>query len=805
MTGRDEPYRSAASEVLQFAEAIPGMVREGERTIGERAAALLARFEERIAAAGAPAPTRPPARYALAVLIDQRARAARGLRMSAWTATAHVRLFDGRDMSPDRIRKFQETAAAGGDAFAPLAQFLEWVLGELDGARRHRARVSHAPAILFLSGVAGLVVALAGYAAFLDRRYHAGAYAAFIEDVATIPAASGTFDGTLAARLDALDAARARVHRAAAVAPLADLVVLPFWASDARADKVHRDEVRATLPEAIAEAIAHELASEGAGLPLYDTLRAWSVLSGETDWSPGYLAGWLEARDAVAPLARHVPYLGGPVLTLPPPDTELIAQARGFAAEVSESERAWLELQRSDEARALAAFEPETVVPGLEEVVVRRSGRPLGAGLDGLYTAAGWIHAREVGAGIAVQRARAVAPLILHDVPSMEQGAPDRVLEELQRETLARWTAWLNDLRVRPFSDRDSAIRISGSLAQRASPLDRLIRAVWVEVGGTDRTRPHALQLRIASTFGPMIQYAEQGRVSELSSLFSSLNVALGSIEFDEERGGERLMTVQDRARSVAALAAAPPVVAQIAEDVLAQTSAAHASLLGNPLTRRWQSQVYPLCHGTVTARYPFDEGPDAELSDFAALFGPGGVLPRFVAGEASRYLDTSDRPWRWKPEARLSGLTPESAAFLETASVIGGAFFGQAGIGAPLELAALAERGEATMRLGGAGVPVRASGAAERLAWPGPDPDAGAEVAFRQGAETSRVAEPGAWGLFRLLDRTPVRTRDEGARMLLDVRTDTGRLFMEMRFSEAVNPVSARRLLNGLVCPPVL
>jgi type VI protein secretion system component VasK len=302
-----------------------------------------------------------------------------------------------------------------------------------------------------------------------------------------------------------------------------------------------------------------------------------------------------------------------------------------------------------------------------------------------------------------------------------------------------------------------------------------------------------------------MIQYAEQGRIAELSALFSSLNVALGSMDFDEARGGERLMTVQDRARSVAALTAAPPVVAQIAEDVLAQTSAAHASLLGNPLTRRWQAQVYPLCHGTVTGRYPFGDGPDAELADFAALFGPGGALARFVGGEAARYLDTSERPWRWKPEARLSGLTPESAAFLEMATAIGGAFFGDAGLGATMELAALAEKGEATMLLGGAGAPIRATGAAERLVWPGPDPEAGAEVAFREGAASSRIAEPGAWGLFRLLERTPVRARDDGARMLLDIRDDTGRLFLEMRFDEPANPVSARRLLSGLVCPPVL
>lgn len=805
MSAAAEPFGSAADEVRRFVEALPDLAREGERTIGERAAALLQRFEAKVVAAGAPAPAGPPARYALAVLIDQRARAERGLRMSAWTATAHARLFDGRDMSVDRIRRFRDTAAAQGADFAPLAAFLDSVLDELDGARRRRERTSHAPTLLLLAAVVALMAGLAGYAAFLDWRYHARTWAAFEAEVARIPAGAGALDGTLAARLDALAAAAGRVGRAAASAPLADLLPSPPWASDARAQALHAGAVGEALPAAIAEAIGEELATEGAGLPLYDTLRAWSVLSGAADWSPGYLAGWLAARDGVAGLAPHVAALDGPALALAPPDAELLAQARAFAAELPEAERAWLELQRSDEARGLAPFDPEAAVPGLSEVVLRRSGRALGAGLDGLYTAAGWAHARETGAGMAVQRARAVAPMVLGASPPTRNDAPDLVMAQLQSETLARWKGWLADLRVRPFSDRDSAIRISGSLAQRASPLDRLIRTVWAEAGGTDRTRPHALQLRIATQFGPMIQYAEQGRIAELSALFSSLNVALGSMEFDEARGGERLMSVQDRARSVAALAAAPPVVAQIAEDVLAQTSAAHANLLGNPLTRRWQAQVYPLCHGTVTGRYPFHDGPDAALSDFTALFGPQGALPRFLGGEAARYLDTSESPWRWKPEARLSGLAPESAEFLERASAIGAAYFGASGLGTAVELAALAEKGEAMMFLGGQGVPVRATGAAERLDWPGPAPEAGAEVAFREGAAASRVVEPGAWGLLRLLDATGLRARDEGARMLVDLRTETGRIFLEMSFPSPANPVAARRLLAGLVCPPVL
>ncbi len=794
-------YLDEAADVLRFVDAVPDMVREGERTIGERAAGLLAAFESRLIAAGAPAPAGPPARYALAVLIDQRVRQERGIRISTWAATAHARLFEGRDISLEEIRKFRDTAGRSGPDYAPLHAFLGDIVDRLEGARRHRATISGGPTALVLAGVVALVVSLGAYAAFLDDRFHARSHQAFLAEAAAIDAR----DLPLADRLDALAAAASRVETAASRAPLAGVIALPFAKGAERAWAAYSREVNAALPAAMADLLAEDLATEGENLPLYDTLRAWSVLSGETEWSAGYLAGWLEDRPAGEGLAPHAAALSGPVPNVPSPDPVLLGQARAFAADLGEPERAWLELRRSDAARSLAPWSPEDAVPGLGDVVVRRSGRSLGDGLDGLYTERGWTHARDIGAGTAVQRARDVAPAVLDAMPDRRNESPDVLMEVLQRETIARWKAWLADLRVRPFSERDSAILISGSLAQGTSPLDRLIREVWRQAGGHDRTRPHALQLQIATAFGAMIQYAEQGRLSEISALFSSLNVALATIDFDEDRGAEKLMSIQDRARSIRALAAAPPIVAQIAEDVLAQTSAAHASLLSNPITRQWQRDVYPLCRATVNENYPFNDGPDAALSEFTQLFSPRGAIRRFVAS-AERYIDTSGDVWRWKPEARLSGLSPETAEFLQRASLISQAFFGADGaLSTDVRLAALAERGEAMMFLGGDGVPLRADAGAGTLVWPGPDPAQGAEVAFREGARSERVRGAGPWGLFRVLDTTRLRVRDEGRRVLVDLRTDVGRIFLEMTFAGPANPVAARGLLSGLVCPPVL
>ena len=230
-----------------------------------------------------------------------------------------------------------------------------------------------------------------------------------------------------------------------------------------------------------------------------------------------------------------------------------------------------------------------------------------------------------------------------------------------------------------------------------------------------------------------------------MSSLFSALNVALSAIEFDEESGANKLMDVQEVARSINALKSAPPLVVSITEDVLAQTSAAHSSLLTNPLTREWQARVYPACQRAVDGLYPFGEGGDAGMDEFRAFFGAQGVLSRFVEGAAKPYLDQNGETWRWKPEARLSGVGQDSAVFLQRGLAISAAFFGANNrFGGDFEVAALAERGTATMAIGGVARPVSASGTAERLDWPGPDPRVGSEIALRQGASTVRATEAG-------------------------------------------------------------
>ena len=377
------------------------------------------------------------------------------------------------------------------------------------------------------------------------------------------------------------------------------------------------------------------------------------------------------------------------------------------------------------------------------------------------------------------------------------------LLEELQLRTLDAWSDELADLRVKPFTDQPGSVLISGTLGRSGSPLEALFRAVWHETGGDDRRRSHLNQLRVATRFGPMIQFVEQGHMAEIAELFAGLNVALSALDADAEVGRRRLMDVQARAASIAALNQAPRLLVQIVEDVLAQTAASQEGLLKPRVALVWQRDLAGACRYALADRYPFAAGPDADLGTVAAMIGPDGALARFLAGGLAPFLDRSESPWRWKPEARLSGFRPESATFLERAAAVGQALFPPDGVG--LTLTALAQRGAATVSLGGASARVETSGEPAALAWPGPEPAAGLAIAFATAATTESRTWDGPWGLLKFLDGLRLRARDGGQRYLLDVRLEETRAYLELAFAGPENPAAARGLVAGLACPPAL
>ena len=811
-SGDGEPYRRAAEPVLAFAEVLATKTGTSAAELLNGSVSLLDRFSAEMERARVRSTTIRPARLALALILDQKARSNRAIDMRVWAAGALRHLFDGRDMTPDALNEFIRRAEDAGADFEAVRWFLVDCAARLAGQRQRfdRSTGPNWTGIVAVLATA-FVGAVLGWAGFVEWRYHRDLNRVFAAEALAIGLDREGALPDLAQRLAKLAAARDQVAVQADKAPIRLFAPLFGYDATARANIVYQDAVRRHLPAAIAHAIDDAIASEGDPVVLYDTLRAWSVLSGQSDFAPDYLAGWLMDHGTgdrlLAGLAPHVAALAPPFAALPEPDPELMAQARGFAAEAPEPERAFLELLRGPGAAALTDWVADDRVADLSKVLQRRSGQPINDPVPGLFTAEGWTYARDFGAGIAVQTARSEAARLFDTPLESHNDTPDRVMARLQKETLARWKALITDLRVRPFTDPEAAVFVSGRLAAADTPLVALLREVWNQSGGNDRLRSQAMQLSVATEFGPMIQYVEQGRMTEIAGLFASLNGALGAMDRDAETGLQRLMSVQDRANSIATLRQAPAVVVQIVEDALAQTAAAHADMLTNPLTRAWQAEVLPLCKDAVEGKFPFVEGgPDADLQTLARLLAPGGSLERFYHARAEPYLDTTGPEWRWKPEARFSGLAPETAEFFHAARALSAGLFSADGrLGAELTLAALAEKGKAFVTVGGQGGPVETTADTLKLVWPGAEPEAGVEVSFQTPDGSARLKEPGAWGLLHLLMPLRLRERDDGQRFLVDLRAGAARLFVEITFGAPDNPLARRGTLKGFACPPVL
>lgn len=806
MTRRGEKnvFRDCATDFRDFLKHIGPQETADLRRLADELAVRLRRFAQRCEAQGAPAVQVRPARLALATLADQIVRTQRDIDLKAWSGLARQSLFDGRDISKQDVAGFADIAKAQGADFADLADFLDESLRPLSDARAFGRRPKGARGVgALVAVVALLIVGLASYVAYLEARFHRqafDAYALFEQEL--MAQSSGQSDQVVGA-LKTLSDDLVHVRDTVEKAPLRGIITLPFADAVGQAQARYQRTVSRTASPLLSEAIDLALATEGQGLALYDTVRAHGILTGLTAWEPDFLAGWVVAREEAFGLqgfATHVALIPGPITDLPPPDPLVIAHAREFAAETDEADRAWLEMLRAPEIAGLDPWDARVAVPRLVQVAQRRSGAPLQ--VPGLYTNDGWTVARDVAAGVAVQKTRDLAtPLFGQNLPR-QNDTPDLVMARQQRETVAVWQDWLADLRVIPFDQPEAAIIVSGTLAQSRSPLPALLEEVWSQVGGQDRGRPRPLQQEVARAFGPMIQYVEQGRMDEIAALFASVNVALSTRDLDQARGNNAIMNVATRAQSIQSLRAAPRVVALLVEDTLAQISGGNAT--DNPLARAWV-KVHVQCEQSLTGRFPFGDGPPMTATAVTQMLGPMGAIPLFFRQFGAPNLEMETRPWRWKTEARFAGLSPESASFLEQAMTVHAGLFGAGSLGVDFTVVALAERGQATLSLGGIEAPVLASAAPKALAWPGPAAEQGIALQFSGAAPSQGLTRPGLWGFLQLLNDLRLRPRDDGQRFLVDMRDDSGRLFVELSFADAINPVSVRPLMRSLQCPAQL
>ncbi|MCV0427062.1 MAG: type VI secretion system membrane subunit TssM [Roseibium sp.] len=95
-------------------------------------------------------------------------------------------------------------------------------------------------------------------------------------------------------------------------------------------------------------------------------------------------------------------------------------------------------------------------------------------------------------------------------------------------------------------------------------------------------------------------------------------------------------------------------------------------------LNEKLKSQVVDACRQIVGRNFPFTNGrSEVPMTEFAKLFSPTGVMQQFFDQNLKALVDTSARPWSWKPEvAQADRLSNATLRQFERADLIKQAFF---------------------------------------------------------------------------------------------------------------------------------
>jgi type VI secretion system protein ImpL len=198
-------------------------------------------------------------------------------------------------------------------------------------------------------------------------------------------------------------------------------------------------------------------------------------------------------------------------------------------------------------------------------------------------------------------------------------------------------------------------------------------------------------------------------------------------------------------------------LVGELAQNVVGTVS----SDASRELEKLYQEEVVSECRARIEGRYPFGNAADVALSDFALVFGYGGVYDKFFADRLEKLVDTSQRPWAWRPDS--IGSAAGLPAKFEQVARIREMFFGPGAKAPELEFRVrLSKLDSAATRLyvdlDGQQFDVKPGADSSYAAtWPGPKRAGVAFATFedRTAAPEQVLEFEGPWAWFRMIDKT--------------------------------------------------
>ena len=586
-----------------------------------------------------------------------------------------------------------------------------------------------------------------------------------------------------------------------------------------------------------------------------EALKAWITL----DWSRSLDRGIPEDQRKQLEDQLDVLIAQGPPRSPLKVDENLVRSVRAVLASYPLEQRVFSRLKRQRASRDIPAFSvAQATGPSGPLVFERISGKPLTEGVPGMFTYDGY-HKRfqnevVVLTGLLAQedpwvlgQDRSTADR-LRDAAALGE-LTDRVRRLYLAEYVKQWEALLADVRLIRVTGLDKNIETARILSGVDSPLANFLRAVvkqttlipaadankdvvskasetvrntrkgLEDLFGGDPGRQVAAGKRIESIVDDRFESLRRlvtaggpnqpAPIDDALKLFNEVYVYLNAV--DTAVKGRTSPPPGDVAGKLKSDAGRLPEPVRSMIENLSQTGATQAQVAERGNLSQDLRPVAEFCARAIAGRYPFVQSSKRDVlpEDFGQMFGAGGLMDDFFQKRLAALVDTSTRPWRYKPVAERGAITTQALAQFERAARIKEIFFRGGGRGPsmrldfkPVEMDAsitqfiLDVDGQLVKYAHGPVVPMA-------VQWPGPKGSNQVRVQVSPPSATgsSGSAVDGPWALFRTLDDGQLEAGDAPEKFFITFQVGNRRTRFEVTTNSVQHPIRLKEL-REFSCP---
>ena len=604
----------------------------------------------------------------------------------------------------------------------------------------------------------------------------------------------------------------------------------------------------------------------------YEGLKTYLMLHDPTHFDADALKSYFEADwdaqfgrsmtpDDLAELKQHLNTLlaQGAAVSPLPEDKALVEFHRARLATITLPQRIYNRMRH----QGLGNDFPEFTVlraggNNAPLVFTRASGEPLSKGVPGLFSYDGYHRGFQkevsrVAAQLADEQSWVLGIAAPKD-PSSVVRANEPLLDDVRRiylnEYVGVWERFIGDVKLLPMTSLTQSIQMSRLLSSPDSPLPPLLKGMSrettllatnsktvIEKAG-DTATGLIKKSRDALADALAQKQADDGR-PRIESIVDDRFVGLRRLVTAPDGGGKAplddtialigevnamLIAADNALKGGAAPPASPvplkakteapklPEPLRAMVDNLSDSSARVSQvMMRQSLGNEVRSQVGEFCQQAIAGRYPIDRGSsrDATPADFAALFGPGGKFDTVFQQKLAPYVDTTTRPWRFRPVDGVPlGSDVGTLPQFQRAQAIRDTFFPGSSTPSlklqfkPIDMDASLKQfnldvdGQNVRYDHGPQIP-------QAVSWPGPRGSTQVRVQVSppgSGSTFGSVYE-GPWAIFRLFDRVTIENTNAPEKVRATFDVDGRKAIFEVTASSVRNPFNLREL-KEFSCP---